>query len=216
MSIFDLGLLCLLSWGGVGGYLSGWKKTFYKLFALFAAIMLASCFKQDMRSVIAATLPLEQFVKDTIGNKLAVPVDASVSAIQKLIIELQLPSVLQEVIMSRYIETASANQVVRLVQILTEMSLNIFAFVLLLILWGGIIQLYITMASLKKNEAVSIRGRWAGVIVGVAYRFFLVTMLVGTALPMFWLANVAEWPVEPGQSLLVRWSMLLFNHWGVW
>lgn len=216
MSSLDLGLLCLISWGGVAGYLSGWKKSFYKLAALFAAIKLAGCFKQDMRSVIVASFPLEQFVKEVIGSRLAVPVDASVSAIQRLIIELQLPPVLQEVIMYRFIETTSANQAVRLFQILTEMSLNLFAFVLLLILWGGGIQLYIAVASLKKSEAVSVTGRWAGFIIGVAYRFVLVAMLIGIVLPMLWLANVPEWPVDPGRSLLVRWSMLLFNRWGVW
>jgi hypothetical protein len=211
----DLCLSSLLLWGGVSGFLAGWKKSVRQLAALIATFSAASILKGDMKQFITLHYPLEETIKALIIRRISIPVD-TISQFRHTALELPgLPAVLQRAIAEK-IAYAPATGAYGLAELLATVMVNASAFIAAAVLWCSIFHLAGAFWPEASNKKMKFCEHWGGLWVGAVRQLCLIIFIVGAAAPFLWLPGFPREIFDPQQAVLVRWSLLLFSDTGVW
>ncbi len=211
----DLCLSGFFIWGGISGYLAGWKISFRQMAALAATYVTAAALKGDMKQFISLHYPIEEAIKGLIVGRMAIPVD-SVSPFQSTTLELiGLPFMLQRALAVK-VAYGSVPDAYGMADLLTAVMLNVLAFIAVAVLWWSLFHLAGAFWPEDKSKPLKPYEHWGGLMLGAARQFFLIILFVGAAAPFLWLSALPKEVFDPQQAVLVRWALLLFNDTGIW
>jgi hypothetical protein len=211
----DLCLSGFFLWGGVSGYLAGWKISLRQMAALAATFVTAVFLKGDMKQFITLHTPIEEAIKALIISRIAVPVD-SVSPFQTTILELiGLPGILQGAIAEKS-AFVSVPGVYGSAELLAAVMLNALAFAAAAVLWWGLFHLAGVFWPMSRYKPLKHCDHWAGLLVGTVRHLCLVVLVVGAVAPFLWLPAFPKEIFDPQEAVMVRWSLQLFNDTGIW
>lgn len=211
----DLCLSSLFLWGGISGYLAGWKISLRRLTALAATFVTAAALKGDMKQFITLHYPIEETIKALISSRIAIPV-ASASPFQGTTFKLiGLPVVIQRGLIEK-VAYASVPGAYGMVELLAAVMLNALAFIAVAVLWWSVFHLVGSFWSEGKSKPVKLQEHWGGFLVGALRQIGLIILVVGAAAPFLWLPTLPKEIFDPQQAVLIRWSLLLFNDAGIW
>ncbi len=211
----DLGLCCLLLWGAMAGYLAGWRRATRHLGALFITIAVAAAVKGDMRSFLSRHYPVEEVMQALTSNRLAVPVDGSVTACRAALAELGLPRVIQLSVINDFAALATPD-LSRLVEMVAQVMFNTLSFLILLILWWGFFHLVALLFPVRQEKSLNRLDRWGGFLSGLFRQSLLLILAVGVLAPFAWLPALPTELFDLEAANLTRWGMLVFNYTGLW
>lgn len=217
MTWVDLSIICLFIWGGVAGYITGWKRTIYRVAAILFAVFFAVTFKVNMIVVMEEHYPVEQAVKEIVDGRLVLPVDASPAAYPLLQGKLGIPRVLYETLLDQGHPHAPVDFMTmgdRLTRFLTEL----IAFSALFFLWWAVLSLFIWIYAAGKGmagkSAAGIRslvGRCGGAIIGASTQMLLAALLLGAIAPIIWVSGLDSNLALLEEGVLARLGMQLFQ-----
>jgi hypothetical protein len=210
MAWLDLAIICLLLWGGITGYLSGWKQTAGRLAAVAAVAGVAIFFLGDTKAVLFGHYPVEETIKAVIYSRLAVPVTVPPQPV--ILPALALPPVLHAPLL-KGLSLSATPDFILLVDLLARVVLNVIAFCASLILWWGLIYL-LSVIWLGRSRAGE--SRWIGALLGVVRQYLVVALIIGTAVPLIWLAGLPGEIMHLENTFLARWSLELYSYTGIW
>lgn len=211
---FDLGLSGAFLWGGISGYLAGWKVSARHLTALAATMATAAAFKGDVRLFISLHHPVGDAIKALILNRIAMPVGGGRPPQSASIEAIGLPELLQDAIIEK-ISSAAEPYNYAVVESLTTIMMNALAFCSAIILWWGVFYLVAIYRSGNKQSPFKPYERWAGFIAGMIQQALLIVMITGATAPLVWLFSIPGEIFDPGQSIFLRWSLQLIRYTGV-
>lgn len=211
----DLCLSSLFLWGGISGYLVGWKISLRQLTALAATFVTAAALKGDMKQFITVHYPIEDTIKALINSRIAMPVDSISSFHSTRLVLNGLPAVIQKGLVEK-VAFASAPGASGMAELLAVVMLNALAFMAAAILWWSVFHLAGTFWPGSKGRPFKYHDHWAGFLVGAVRQMGLIILVVGAAAPFLWVPAFPKDIFDPQQAVLVRWSLLLFNDTGIW
>lgn len=189
MTWVDLLIVCLFLWGGVTGYLAGWKRTIFRLVALLAAVLFAMTFKSDMTMIIGEHYPIEQNVKEVIDGRLALPVGTSRLSFPVILTNIGVPRVLYRPLLDQQ-RLHEPVDFIRLGDRLTCIMTDLIAFISLFILWWVVLSLFVWIYSKSLAVRVSRLERWGGAVAGVLTQLLVISLVLGALSPLLWLVGI--------------------------
>ncbi|HOL18250.1 MAG TPA: hypothetical protein PLY40_08210, partial [Bacillota bacterium] len=136
----DLGLCIVCLWGGVSGYLAGWRKISQRLALLIVAAATAAVFQGDMKLFITLHYPVDLAIRTLLINRSAVPVGTMASYPEAVLNSLEIPAWLHPLLVEKATAAATASAT-GVIDILTMIMVNALSFAAGFALWGGAFQL---------------------------------------------------------------------------
>jgi len=100
-----------------------------------------------------------------------------------------------------------------LAELLSRVIFNALSFSAAMALWWGFACL-IALVWLERQSAAD--ACWVGALLGVFRQALLVTLVLGAAVPLTWLAGLPQEILCLEEAVLARWALLLFNYLGIW
>ncbi len=210
----DLAVGCLLMWGAVTGYQSGWRKTAYSLGGLLCATMAALQERADLRIFWARHYQVEETIEAMVNSRLALPVSGGAPG-SGLLPGLDLPGVLRETLFTVTTVTAAGDPQL-MANLLVQLLSCTAAFLAGLGLWWGFFHLCGIVISGRGNRRLSKTARWGGALIGLIRQCCCAALLVGTAAPLAWLWGIPSDLLQLEKTLLARWAWQLFSCLGIW
>ncbi len=211
----DLGIFCLLLWGGVAGYIAGWKHTLRHLGALFVTAVAAAAVKGDMKVFLALHYPIAEAMKALAGNRLAIPVDGSAVACQAVLAELGLPRAVQVPVL-RSLNSLAAPDFNHLVDLLAQVMYNAFSFLVVLILWWSFFHLAAALWPIRRGAPLKRSEQWGGFLSGLLRQSLLLILAIGVLAPFTWLLPLPRELFDFEAAALARLGMHIFYYSGLW
>lgn len=211
----DLGMFCLLLWGGVAGYIAGWKHATRHLGALLVTTVAAAAVKGDMKSFLTVHYPVEEAMKGLVVSRLAIPVDGSVVAYRAVLIELGLPRAVQAPVL-RGLASPAAPDFTHLADLLAHVMFNAFSFLVMLALWWGFFHLVAAFFPARKSLPLRQAEQWGGFISGLLRQSLLLILAAGVLAPFAWLSPLPREFFDLEGAVLARAGMHIFYYTGLW
>lgn len=211
----DLGMFCLLLWGGVAGYIAGWKHAIRHLGALFVTAVAAAAVKGDMKGFLALHYPVEETMQALVGNRLAIPVDGSAVSSQAVLTELGLPRIVQIPVL-RGLTSLAAPDFNHLVDLLAQVMFNAFSFLVVMILWWSFFHLVAAFFPARTGTPLKRFEQWGGFLSGLLRQSLLLVLAVGVLAPFAWLPPVPRELFDLEAAALARLGMHIFYLSGLW
>lgn len=209
----DLGVVCLLLWGAVAGYLNGWKQTAGSLVVLLATTALAVAFQEDMKAVLVRHAALNETIKAAVNSRLFLPVGGEALSCAAVLNRLGYPSILSAPILKEFSSPAAVDFRL-LADLLAQVALNAVAFgTVLLLWWSGV---YLVVGVLTRPKTADPPRPWLGAAAGAVRQYLLIMLVCGALTPLLWLLGLPATLDHLEGATLVRWGLQLFNHFGVW
>jgi uncharacterized membrane protein required for colicin V production len=210
MNLLEIVVLCLLAWGGVAGYFSGWKKMVYYLFSFLVTAAAAAAFQADLMALLSKKVAVKEHLAAIINRKLAVPVEAAFGNTQITAVNLEIP----KAILSNSPLAASAD-LSNLPDLMAQVTTNAVSFFLLLLLWIGFFNLLAFIRSADRLPERSLE-RWAGALLGVLRQALVTGLIIGISAPLIWLMDLPSALLDFENSSLFYWCLQLGRASGAW
>lgn len=211
----DLGLCCLMMWGAVTGYHTGWRKSLYSLGGLLCATLTAILGVTGLRLLWNRYYPIEGIIKTAVSSRLALPVmspgpgSASLSASV-------LPRFLEEALKGDLLQATTGMQCFP--EPLVRMLGCIIAFLSGICLWWGFFALcgFALAEGGKRNPDTTVTVRWGGAFIGLLRHCCWAVLLTGVAAPLAWLCGAPPDLLRLENSFLAWLSWQFFTSLGIW
>jgi uncharacterized membrane protein required for colicin V production len=210
MNLLEIVVICLLAWGGVAGYLSGWKKMVYYLIAFLVTAVAATAFKEDLIAIVSRKIAVKDHIAAIIAQKMTVPVNTAFGSVQTEVIDLELP----KTILSGSPLAVSAD-LSNLADLMAQVTTNAVSFFTLLLMWIGFFNLFAFIRSSARLPERPLE-RWTGVPLGVVRQALIIGLVIGISAPLVWLIDLPGALFDFENSLLLRWCFQLGRASGAW
>lgn len=211
----DMGLCSVCLWGGVSGYLAGWRKIFRRLALLVAAAATAAIFQSDMRLFITLHYPVDFAVRTLIINRSAIPVGSTVAYPEAVLNSLEVPAWMHPFLVEKAAAVAAVSAT-GVIDVLTMVTVNALSFAAGFALWGGAFHLAVFFKQNHSNVLPSYWEQWVGAIIGIIFYLWIYILVAGATAPLFWLVPISRDLFNPEQAYLFNKVLQLFNYTGIW
>jgi uncharacterized membrane protein required for colicin V production len=210
----DLTIISFCLWGGVSGYLCGWKKAGVKLAATAVTFLTASLLLRDIKCFINLHYPVEDAIRVLIYNRAAVPVGGFFSLQNVTLNSFVLPDIIRQAIIYKT-AYAVTPAVYSPEDYLTLVMSNALSFLTAVLLCWGVFQLAGSLSPMHRRQ-LKIHEHLGGLITGILRQTLIVFIIVGSVTPYLWLFAVPKEILDLQQTVLLRWLLQLFHLTGIW
>jgi len=226
----DLAVLTYLLWGGALGYIHHLRHSVGNLIVIIMSIGLAHLYKGNLVALIKSFSPLDNEIKRVISSHMIVPVEGNIReghevgevGLEQMLLELEMPPQLQEVLLYKLHEQTpgimeQSVPLSYLSEFLTEVSLNVIGFSIALILWVAWLNIgkSVIIYRLEKRNLLPLEA-WYTSVLGVFVNFLLIGMFSGFISISSWLSPTLYQLLDLNSSLLIPYSLYVYNWLGCW
>ena len=210
MCWLDYAIVCLLIWGGISGFLSGWRNVARSICVIILTVAAAVLFKADFAAVASQQLFIQEGISAVLSRNISIPVSAAVIPVSTFASDLGVPAaIFNGSVLSDPIDLRS------FIGLLSNITTNTLSFAALTLLWVNAFYL-IDMIVLNKRASCCVPERWVGVPLGVLRYAFLIFIITGVLAPFAWLMSVPGGILSLEDSVFLDLSLRIFSSCHIW
>lgn len=208
----DLALGCLLVWGVVSGYYSGWRISACRLGGLICTVLAALPGMAGLRLLWKRYWPVEEVIRAAVDTRLALPVSSGTGGNMS---PRGLPCFLLEALYGNSDGAAVVNGGLT-ADPLARLLVCTAAFLSGYFLWWGFFSLFGAKPAGEDKTRFEQSSRWGGALIGLIRQCCAAVLLTGLAAPLAWLCGFPSHLLQLEKTFLVRWAWQFFGCLGIW